>query len=208
MQRTLNFLFNLGDEEERKELSISFLVDLSGSMIGEPLEKVKEALISLLSPLVLDDDGASPGADQVNLFTFHSTVQSVSPWVNKEDFDFFSECLLAIDNLAFTGSGATALYDGINACLDSFKNEKLKKSNEKIIVVFSDGGENASTQNKRDIDLKIKAFANGYLEKDDMALAKNLDNSIRKRLFVSYRDDADILVFNDDALHLLNSGDL
>ena len=199
MQRTLNFLFNLGEERQNKQLSISFLIDLSGSMSGEPLERVKEALISMLHPLVLDTSTDSPAAEQVNLFSFHSSVQKVSPWVNRDNFDFFSECLLAIENIAFSGTGATALYDGINACLDSFSAQEVKKENEKIIIVFSDGGENASTHRKVEIRKKIKAFQNGYVIPELVEQVIKLDQHILDMLFKPFKKEDKYIIFKTDA---------
>ena len=125
MQRTLNFLFNLGSEIKNKKLSISFLIDLSWSMCGEPLEKVKEALIGIMNPLLSENKLENfAGADQVSLFTFHNTVQKVTPWVNRDDFDFFNECLLAVSDLAFDKTGGTALFDGISASLPANSSNK------------------------------------------------------------------------------------
>ncbi len=70
-------MLNLGEDKQKKHYSIGFLLDLSGSMQGEPLEQVKIAINNLLKPMVAENGGI--GADQVSIVTFHTHVQRVSP---------------------------------------------------------------------------------------------------------------------------------
>ena len=50
-------MLNLGEDKQKKDYSIGFLLDLSGSMQGEPLEQVKMAINNLLKPMVAENGG-------------------------------------------------------------------------------------------------------------------------------------------------------
>lgn len=189
MRRTFNFLFNLGEEVKEKQLSIGFLIDLSGSMQGEPLYNLKNALLQILNPLVqfnpsIKSSAAIPAADEVMLMTFATEVQKVCPWVNEGDYDFFKELLLTVPEAIFGKSGCTALYDGVYSILSEFT--KTKKDNEKILIIFSDGGEYGSKRKKSEITNQIKKFKQGFLTSSqyDLFLTKidknELDNLVDK----------------------------
>jgi hypothetical protein len=166
MKRTINFLFNLGDEVKEKKLSIGFLIDLSHSMQGEPLDNLKKALLQLFKPLVkynpnINSSAEIPAADEVMLMTFATEVHKVCPWVQNQDFDFFSELLLAVPEVIFSRDGATALYDGLYSLITEFS--KAKKENEKILIIFSDGGEYKSKKKKEEIQKLIYKYRNGFV---------------------------------------------
>lgn len=166
MRRTFNFLFNLGEDVKEKKLSIGFLIDLSGSMQGEPLYNLKNALLQILNPLVQNNPyiystDSVPAADEVMLMTFATQVQKVCPWVKQNDYDFFKELLLAVPEAIFGKSGCTAIYDGVYEILNEFT--KAKKENEKILIIFSDGGEYNSKRKKSEVVNLIKKYKQGYL---------------------------------------------
>lgn len=209
MRRTFNFLFNLGEEVKEKKLSIGFLIDLSGSMQGEPLYNLKNALIQVLNPLVqynpnIQSTNAIPAADEVMLMTFATDVQKVCPWVNQDDYDFFKELLLAVPEAIFGRSGCTALYDGIIEILNEFT--KAEKDNEKILIIFSDGGEYGSNHNKSDVTNLIKKYQQGYLtESQYQLLAQKIDKTIIDSLVQKVDED---YVFNVDFLQLIEKTQL
>ncbi len=207
MRRAINFLFNLGTDIESKKLSIAFLLDLSGSMQGEPLEKVKLALSNILQPLVkfnsnpLSKDKI-PSANQVLLMTFETEVQKVCPWVDEENFDFFRECLFAVPEMIFRKTGATALYDGLFEILNEVYNNS-KQANEKIIVIFSDGDEYNSKKKKSEVIDLYNKYKNGFVKKDEVnSILQSYDLQKFNKIFINL--NADELIFSDT----FSSGDL
>lgn len=167
MRRTINFLINLGEDAQQKKFSVGFLLDLSGSMQGPPLEQTKIAINNLLKPSEASGDILRL-ADQVNIVTFHTTVQRVCPWVNKADFDFFREFLFGVPDMAdviMRETGATALFDGMAEILTSCYNE-AKNENERVILIFSDGcnyGDKQFTQ--QDVIDLVNKQNNGFIMK-------------------------------------------
>jgi len=209
MRRTFNFLFNLGEEVKEKKLSIGFLIDLSGSMQGEPLYNLKNALLQILNPLVqfnpsINSNAAIPAADEVMLMTFATEVQKVCPWVKQDDYDFFKELLLTVPEAIFGKSGCTALYDGIYEILNEFT--KAKKENEKILVIFSDGGEYESKRKKSEVTNLIKKYKQGFLTSSQYdslitKIAPNIIDSLVDKLDEDY-------VFKQNFLELIQTTQL
>lgn len=202
MRRTLNFLFNLGEEVQDKKLSIGFLIDLSGSMQGKPLHNLKNALIQLLNPLVQYNTNTNstdkvPAADEVLLMTFATEVQKVCPWVKQEDYDFFKELLLAVPEAIFGKSGCTALIDGVYDILTEFT--KAKNDNEKILIIFSDGGEYGSKRKKSELINKIQKYKQGFLTTAEYSsLAGKINKSVLELFFEKSDED---YVFKKDFLN-------
>lgn len=167
MRRTINFLFNLGDDIEQKKFSVGFLLDLSGSMQGEPLEQTKIAINNLLKPASGSQNILSL-ADQVSIVTFHSTVQKICPWVGRDDFDFFREFLFGIPDMAdavLKETGATALFDGMAAILESSYTH-ARQENDRIILLFSDGCNYGSERHSmQDVKNLIEKLNNGHIDK-------------------------------------------
>ena len=56
----------------KKPAIVTFVVDVSGSMEGEPLEQVKDGLTSLLDAMA--GTGDTEADNQVGLVTFSSTI--------------------------------------------------------------------------------------------------------------------------------------
>lgn len=162
-------MLNLGEDKQKKDYSIGFLLDLSGSMQGEPLEQVKMAINNLLKPMVAGNGGFI-GADQVSIVTFHTHVQRVCPWVEKDDFDFFREFLFGIPSMTdaiIKGSGLTALFDGMAEILNSCY-EGAKTENERVVLIFSDGCEGGSEKfTETDIKQLVLKHQHGFILKDD-----------------------------------------
>lgn len=208
MKRTINFLYNLGDDVQEKNLSVGFLIDLSYSMQGEPLDKLKDALLQLLKPLIkyntnLNSSEPVPAADEVMLMTFGTEVQKICPWVQNDDFDFFSELLLSVPEAIFREKGATALYDGLYSLISEFS--KAKRNNEKIIVVFSDGGEYKSKKTKEDVRKLLKQYNNGYITKQLYTDICSQSNKAQIDLVLHPEGD-DLYLFIDNFIDIV--GDL
>ena len=110
MRRTINFLVNLGDAEPARDCSVCFVVDLSGSMVGEPLSEVKPALARAVATLA---DLGRDRANEATLITFDSDIREICPWVGPAEFDFFTDCIAAVPDVVLAGGGKTRFYDAV-----------------------------------------------------------------------------------------------
>jgi hypothetical protein len=172
VRRTLNFLVNLGDEHEPVPLSVGFLLDLSGSMAGEPREALRRALLQSIGSLSARV-GNSP-EDESTVVAFDSDIRDVCPWIPRDEFDFLTDCLSAIPDFTLKGGGTTRLHDALWHTCERFLRDS-KPRNERVMFVCSDGGECASTENtKADVIRKLSECNNGSISKalaDEVAAA-------------------------------------
>lgn len=197
MRRVINFLVNLGDAEPPRDCSLCFTVDLSGSMAGEPLAEVKRALARAASTL------APPGGrrrDEALLLTFDSDIREICPWVDRSEFDFFTDCIAAVPEAVLAGGGRTRFWDAVWAALERTRTG-ARADTEHLLVLFSDGGEYGSEDhNRKDVLAKLKQCRHGALPvgaRDEMPLA-GLPAGAVDALFETSADG--FLVFRDDPL--------
>lgn len=176
MRRTLNFLINLGTESVVPPLSVGFVLDLSGSMAGEPRQALKRALIQAVADLSVRV-GSSPD-DEATVVVFDTDIRDLCPWIPREEFDFLTDCLAALPDACLGGGGTTRLYDAVWHAADRFLRTS-KTRNERILVLCSDGGEYGSTERKRkDVSLKLLECNNGSISR---AMASDLAASNARR---------------------------
>jgi VWFA-related protein len=125
-------------------LEVYLVLDLSGSVHGEPLAQLKRAANALV-------DGLVP-ADRVALLTFAKTVT-----VRQELTSNFQAFKTALAEA--TPSGNTALYDAVLKAISM----REPKDNRAIVVVFTDEGDNASTATtKQVVDAAERSDVTGY----------------------------------------------
>jgi len=105
----------------RWSASIVLLVDVSGSMVGEPITQAKLALQEFLK-------GLEPG-DQVALIAFDANVSLAQDFTTNR-----TQLNQAIGRL--TPKGDTALYDGV---LEALKLADQAAHSRRLIVLLSDG---------------------------------------------------------------------
>lgn len=159
MRRTVNFLVNLGDYREPRDVSLGVLVDLSGSMLGEPLAGVKVALARTMLLLAARNGGRA--RDEAMLMTFDSDIRQVCPWIQREEFDFFTDCLAAVPDACLPGGGTTRFYDAVWEALESTRTV-ARGETDHLLAIFSDGGEYGSTEHTRsDVLQKIRHCLHG-----------------------------------------------
>jgi VWFA-related protein len=125
-------------------LEVYLVLDLSGSVQGEPLAQLKRAANAFV-------DGLVP-ADRVALLTFSKTVTVGQELTN--NFQAFKAALAEAKP-----SGNTALYDAVLKAISM----RVPKDNRPIVVVFTDEGDNASTATvKQVVDAAERSDVTGY----------------------------------------------
>jgi VWFA-related protein len=118
-------------ESARSDLSVSLVLDRSGSMDGQPNTDLETAATTFVSLMGVDDSG--------EIINFESSVYVSQP--------FTSDKGLLLDAIRYTGPrGGTALYDAIRTGVSDAAAEGGRAG----VVAMTDGGENSSTNG--DID--------------------------------------------------------
>jgi Ca-activated chloride channel family protein len=128
--------FELFDDGQKRKLSnvwsepspasVAILMDASGSMATK-MSRARETATALLS-------GLKPGADEVALYSFDTTLQEVRP---------FTSSFTATDAAwnATRAYGATSLWDAIAETSQKISDRQRRRA----LVVITDGVDSAST---------------------------------------------------------------
>ena len=112
---------------------VTFVVDTSGSMAGEPIEEVKQGLLRVVDAMA-DADGAG-SSSQVGLVTFADDVRVVVPPAPIREAKF--GVADAVDGL--DAGGSTALYDGVARGIELSSATVGDERTTRAVVVLSDG---------------------------------------------------------------------
>ncbi|NLP27609.1 MAG: VWA domain-containing protein [Clostridia bacterium] len=139
-----------------QEIVAVFVADVSGSMAGEPLNKLKQSLISSSQYIGKENS--------IGLVTFSSEVNVNLP-IGKFDLNHRSLFTGAVTDMQ--AEGGTAMYDGIIVGTKMLMEEKEKNPDAKFMLfVLSDGETNVghSLNHVEDIikNLKIPVYTIGY----------------------------------------------
>lgn len=129
-------------------VSIGILVDESGSMRPKKPEIITAAL-SFIS--------ASNPKDEIFVINFNEKVRRGLP-----DTELFSDNIQQLRSALWSGipEGRTALYDAVVAGL---KQLEMGRRDKKSLVLISDGGDNVSTANEKDVmKLVLESIATIY----------------------------------------------
>ncbi|MBR3898122.1 MAG: VWA domain-containing protein [Bacilli bacterium] len=173
----INEAFDLYAEELRKPAHVVFCLDVSGSMYGEGISELKEAMKYILNKEEARKDRIQfTKADKITIVTFDSTVKSVSETVagdNTEILEYFVDELEA--------DGGTNIYDPSIRALDILKNTDENYS--KVIVLMTDGQSNSgslySLENRYSYDnqnIPIYGITFGNAYKPDLEDVASLSN--------------------------------
>ena len=120
---------------EDPDIDIIFVLDISGSMKGEKLERVKQDTIELLESLL------SNGENRAALITFDTESQIVSGLTNDKDL-----LTQEVNNILATGT--TNYYQAL-VNVDTILKDYEKEENREMIVLFlTDGYPNEDTPNQ------------------------------------------------------------
>lgn len=144
-------------------IDVVLVIDISGSMAGDPLDQAKDAALEFLDEL--------PAAARTAVVSFETEVEVVSGLTDARD-----ESRAAVEGL--TEGEGTALYDGINVAV-----EEVSGSDRSAIVVLSDGADTSSFA-----DIESVEGALGGADTDFVAISlqtEGIDEAALDRLAVA-----------------------
>ncbi|MFW6306863.1 MAG: vWA domain-containing protein [Bacillota bacterium] len=150
------------------DIAAVFVADVSGSMDGVPLNKLKESLLTGSQYIGSDHS--------IGLVTFSSDVNIALP-IEKFDLNQMSYFVGAVKDMQANGN--TAMFDAIVVASKMLMEEKEKNPNAKLMLfVLSDGVTNRG-HTFNDIDdtlrsLKIPVYTIGY--NADIKVLQNISN--------------------------------
>lgn len=138
-----------------RRLPVYLLLDCSGSMMGEPIEAVRQGIKALLSELKGDPQALETA--YISIITFDSSARQISPLTE----------LMLIKEPTIQASGATALGGALRVLMDCIKTEVRKSTAEQkgdwkpIVYILTDGAPtDTETFNKACEELKNVHTAN------------------------------------------------
>jgi len=167
-----------------RAIAAVFVADVSGSMDGEPLNKLKESLLSGSQYIGKDNS--------IGLVTYSDDVNINLP-IGK--FDINQRALLTGAVKDMEALGGTATFDGILVATKMLLEEKVKNPNAKLMLfVLSDGETNAG-HSLNDVAgilkaLKIPVYTVGY-----NANIKALENISKINEAASINADSEDVVY-------------
>ncbi len=113
------------DDEKRPPVNLALVIDRSGSMHGEKIEKAKEAALAVV-------DRLGP-KDYLSVITYDDDVELLVPSTLVTNPDAIRERIMAISD-----DGSTALHAGVTAGIQQVR-EQFSKQRVNRIILLSDG---------------------------------------------------------------------
>ncbi len=145
----------------RGPIAVLLLVDVSGSMQGDPIDQAKKAMVEFLK-------GLGPG-DQVAVLAFDTNIKLL------QDFSADRTAVTqGINKLAAVGD--TALYDAV---IEATRRSSLCSASRKLIVLLSDG---EATLGKEKRPASIDAARKAGVAVVTIGLGKGIDRDYLKEL--------------------------
>ncbi len=138
-----------------RRLPVYLLLDCSGSMMGEPIEAVRQGIKALLSELRGDPQALETA--YLSVITFDSHAQQITPLTE----------LMQFKEPELHAGGATALGGALTVLMDCINNE-VRKSTETqkgdwrpLVFILTDGAPtDTDTFNRSIADIKTAKIAN------------------------------------------------
>lgn len=126
---------------QKEQLNVNMVADVSGSMDGEPIQSAKYAMLDFLNQVQFSI------GDKVELTVFSDAVEVYQPFTNnKEALDSQIQSLMLGD--------MTSLYDALYAAI----NRTAMQNGAKCVIAFTDGRDNSSASSLE----SVIAAANRY----------------------------------------------
>jgi Ca-activated chloride channel family protein len=138
------------------EIVAVFVADVSGSMEGAPLNRLKQSLLTGSQYISKDNS--------IGLITFSTDVNINLP-IGKFDINQRSLFTGAVEDMQ--AGGSTAMFDGIIVATKMLMEEKAKYPNAKLMLFVLTDGETNSGHSLNDVEgmlrtLKIPIYTIGY----------------------------------------------
>lgn len=130
-----------------KSICAVFVADISGSMDGDPLNKLKESLLTGQSYIGNDN--------YVGLITYSDDVNIDMP-IGKFDLNQRSLFAGAVNNL--TAGGGTATFDGIAVAIQMLQEEMEQSPDVKPMIFVLSDGETTAGHYLKDIEEIIRSY--------------------------------------------------
>lgn len=175
-------------KDASKPISAVFCADVSGSMGGDALMKLKESLLKGSQYIGKDSS--------VGLVSFSNDVNINLP-IGK--FDLTQRSLFAGAVESLEASGQTSMFDAIVVAMKMLIDEKAKKPNSKLMLFVLSDGESNKGSGFDDLQNILKAFKIPVY-----TIGYNKDISVLQRLS-SINEAASINAESDDVIYKLGS---
>jgi Ca-activated chloride channel homolog len=130
-----------------KDIAAVFVADISGSMEGAPLNKLKQSLLSGSQYIGKDNS--------VGLVTFSDDVNINLPIAK---FDINQRSLFSGAVKDMMANGSTAMFDGIIVASKMLMEEKAKNPNAKLMLFVLTDGETNKGHSLKDVEGILKTF--------------------------------------------------
>ena len=170
---------NLYIEALRKPTHVAFCLDVSGSMAGNGLDELKDAMIYLL-----DEEKASKenlqfsDTDKISIITFNNQVNNIF------DTKYATESNELINNVRqLYANGGTNIYSPSIKALDILINDN-SEDYTKTVILMTDGQSNSGSFNElknyyqsKKIDIPIYSITFGDSDEEQLNEIANLTNA-------------------------------
>jgi len=170
-------------EQVKVPATIALLIDRSGSMKGEPMEKAKEGAVLFIQSM--------KPRDQLEVVAFSNDEQVMTRLCSIRDCG--EDSVTRVGGLF--AEGGTALYDTVKNVYQRLRNLRKKDPKRRYgMVVLSDGKDTRSDIQRHDFldvlpegeDFDVpKIFTIAYGQEADKALSRQISNRTNARMFSS-----------------------
>ncbi|PHI30020.1 vWA domain-containing protein [Budvicia aquatica] len=126
------------DETEKSPINLSLVIDRSGSMSGDRIEKAREAAIMAIN--MLKDD------DIVSIIAYSDNAYVIIPATKAKNKD----AMIKIINDTIKPGGGTALFAGVSKGITEV-NKFIKKNQVNRIILLSDGQANVGPSTTKEL---------------------------------------------------------
>lgn len=151
---------------ERPHLSVHLVVDVSGSMAGEPLEKAREAALSLVDRLAPSDDFS------LVAFSTDAEVKVPSGLVGPR-----REAIKSVIR-GLREEGGTNIHDGLRLAYTQAKLPSIPEDAVRVVLLLSDGrATSGDTNGERISRLALDAFQSG-VQTSALGLGTDYDGAL------------------------------
>lgn len=158
-----------------RRLPVYFLLDTSGSMFGEPIQALNNALSGMIH--TLRTDAQAYGSLWISIITFEREVKEIVPLIDLESFQL-PEIICSISGPTFTGKGLEVIHQKVSSAIRKGTPDQ-QADWRPLLFVFTDG-KPSDLQFYREMIPKIKQLNFGTII--GCAAGKLADDSMLKEL--------------------------